>query len=772
MPGPVYTSGRSALTSSPISVSGGLIQGPPSSKPYTVTFPSKIYKGQLAPAIPPTFPAAADLASGTGTRAFSAVSTQAGDYILVESSTDNNSVTFSDLSASIPGLTIISLSDSGTSGASDKSRAFQWVFFDATGASRTATMTPADVSLQYRARVTVIRGSGGIGAKNVAQNAQVAAINRQGNNSAVFMTVGDWTSADLSAATWTPGGSTTSTESIPGTASYAFGRWNDSGTATLVSTNHGMNTPVITGGGVAVIEFLGLVQTIIPVSNGAAAFTSDASMVVAGTVTELGSSAFTDDTSLVVAGSVTVQGSTGLSSDTSMIVAGTVTKFGANALNADTSLSVIGTRGVSAVSAFTIQVTQTSAAIITRLGASAFTIQANQSTAGSVIVLAGSAFTIQVTESAGAVLTRFGASALTVQAIETAAAIVTRFGIASLTDDVSLSASAYRGQFVSPALTVQVGLSATGTVTSLSGANADLTIQATMTVAAVISTTGTTALTIQGNQSVTGIVTVLAGSSFTEAAVLTSNSLVTKLANSAFTVQSVLSALGFGLVPSGSIAFNSQSTLTATGSIGALPAGAALTSQSVLTVTAFATETPVIGLTANTNLAANGFASTTGNSALSIQTTLIAAGTIGALPAGANFSALSSITVTGKATQVPIIRLSADSSISVTGRITQFGILTFNANAVINATGVVARLGAATFTIQSGLLASGYIALIYFGSAAFSAMSDLDVDGHAEPPWTLTLIELSSVNVVSYSGGSAKTNTKEANSSVYSIEGG
>jgi len=201
-------------------------------------------------ATPPTFPASADLAEGSGTRAFGAVTTQAGDYLVVEGIGDDGG-TFTALTPTCVGLTFTNRTDVGQSG---KVRVQQWTAPDATGASRTVTITPTGGGATWSARVTVVRGSEGPSGTGTALAAQTASVTRTGDNSAMVMTVGDWATGAVGSPAWTPGGATTASQQ-GANATYIYGRWDDSGAAGTAS--HGISSPTYTTPSAAALEMLG-----------------------------------------------------------------------------------------------------------------------------------------------------------------------------------------------------------------------------------------------------------------------------------------------------------------------------------------------------------------------------------------------------------------------------------------------------------------------------------------------------------------------------------
>lgn len=206
---------------------------------------------------PPTFPATQTLTENAGTRSFGAVTTTAGDWLVVEIIVEINNAGQS-FPPTCTGLTFTNQNDNGTAGGD--CRILQYTAPDASGASRTVTITPAGggATLNYRAVLTVVRGSTGPGTgKGTSITAQSVTVTRQGDHSAMFMTVGDFnTINNVAGATWLPGGA--STLAADGTsADYMFGRWDDSGTAGTAA--HGVNFASVTLStpSAAVLEMLG-----------------------------------------------------------------------------------------------------------------------------------------------------------------------------------------------------------------------------------------------------------------------------------------------------------------------------------------------------------------------------------------------------------------------------------------------------------------------------------------------------------------------------------
>jgi hypothetical protein len=202
---------------------------------------------------PPTAVTTADLVAGTGTRAFGAVTTQAGDFVVVGIQVENAQTaafTPSGTGTTWPGA---ANADSGQVGLS-RGRALIWVGSDTAGGSRTITIT-ASAGINYRARLTVVRGSTGVGGTGASSTLQNVSVARTGDDSMILMGVTDWSAGAVGSPVWTPGGSTTASEQQAGVATYIFGRWDDSGPAGTAS--HGITTPTYTTPTVAALEMLG-----------------------------------------------------------------------------------------------------------------------------------------------------------------------------------------------------------------------------------------------------------------------------------------------------------------------------------------------------------------------------------------------------------------------------------------------------------------------------------------------------------------------------------
>jgi hypothetical protein len=203
------------------------------------------------PRVAPTFPSAEDLAEGTGTRSFAAVTTQADDYIVVEIIYESGSGTPSAPTAT--GLSFdLENSVEGVSPGNDV-EITQYVALDAAGGSRTV-QCQANGALAYRARLTVVRGSEGPANVAASSTGQTVSASTSKDASALFMAVGDWTAGSVGSPVWTPGGTTVaSQQGTQGT--YIFGRYDDAGSATTATT--GISSPSYTTPSIAVLEMLG-----------------------------------------------------------------------------------------------------------------------------------------------------------------------------------------------------------------------------------------------------------------------------------------------------------------------------------------------------------------------------------------------------------------------------------------------------------------------------------------------------------------------------------
>jgi len=202
----------------------------------------------------PTFPDAKDLVEGTGTRAFAAVTTTAADWLVVEIMTEQNTggETFP---PSGGGLTYTLQNDAGVGGGD--CRHLHYTAPDVAGGSRTVTITPNSGTRLYRARLTVVRGSDGPGTgKGTSVSAQTVNVTRQRNNSALFMTVGDFAAGAIGTPVWIPEGLTVASQQGSG-ATYLFGRLDDADTADAALS--GISTPSYATPSVAVLEMLTLV---------------------------------------------------------------------------------------------------------------------------------------------------------------------------------------------------------------------------------------------------------------------------------------------------------------------------------------------------------------------------------------------------------------------------------------------------------------------------------------------------------------------------------
>lgn len=201
-------------------------------------------------ASPPTYPTTDPLIEGTGTRAHNAVTTQAGDYIVIEVTAESGNMT--NMTPSDGTLTWTKQNDVGS--ATD-CRVQQWTSSqDTTGGNRTVTITPSSGTLNYRSELTIVRGSNGPSGKATNLTGQTVSATRNGDNSGMFEAVGDFSAGAVGSPAWTPGGSTIASQQGVG-ATYIFGRWDDSGAAGTAS--HGITSPSYTTPSIAVLEMLG-----------------------------------------------------------------------------------------------------------------------------------------------------------------------------------------------------------------------------------------------------------------------------------------------------------------------------------------------------------------------------------------------------------------------------------------------------------------------------------------------------------------------------------
>lgn len=287
----------------------------------------------------PTSITSADLAEGTGNRSFAAVSTQAGDFVVVGIQVENGQTatyTPSGTGVSFPGS---AQADSGTPGGSN-GRAMIWAGTDSSGGSRTIQITVGGSAASYRARVTVARDGTAVGATGANSATQTVTLGRQGDDSMMFYGVTDWSTGAVGTPVWTPGGSTTASQQ--GTnGTYIFGRWDDSGTA--ASEAHGISSPSFTTPAVAVLELLGT--------------------FVSGTTTVDGTAA----------GSIVVDGT----------AAGVPTVVGAAAGSVVVAGTAQGVPTVFGVSAGTVDVAGTAAGVKTVLGAAAGSLVVDGQASGS-----------------------------------------------------------------------------------------------------------------------------------------------------------------------------------------------------------------------------------------------------------------------------------------------------------------------------------------------------------------------------------------------------
>jgi hypothetical protein len=205
----------------------------------------------------PTFPTIQELAEGSGTRAFTGIATAANDWFVVECIGEDGGL-ITALTPTCPTLTFLNQNNVG---ASNKTRIQQWTAQDTAGSgSRVVTITPNTGTNFWYAHITLVRGSAGVGTgKGTAGAAQVVSIARQGDNSAMFMSVGDWSAGAVGAPTWLPPEGITVASQQGTHATYVFGRLGDSDTP--ATELHGVSlvapSPTYVTPSVAVLEMLG-----------------------------------------------------------------------------------------------------------------------------------------------------------------------------------------------------------------------------------------------------------------------------------------------------------------------------------------------------------------------------------------------------------------------------------------------------------------------------------------------------------------------------------
>jgi hypothetical protein len=708
------------------------------------------------PTVAPTIVSATDLADGIGARSFTAITTQANDYIVVEAATDHNQEYWSDVVPTATGLTFTTVNDTGVLNPNARSRVYQWSALDTTGGSRTITLTPNAADLHVRARATVVRGSQGPGAAANDQNSQTVSLARH-RNSAMFMTVGDYNATDVSAVTWTPGGTTTVSETVAGFVSYAFALWSNSG-APGVPAAHGINTPAVGNPSAAVMEMTG---TYLSPVNGTAAFTVQATMAVAASITVNSAAAFTSNVNLSATGTRVQFGTAGFTIQAGLSGAGIVSKLG--------------------TAAFTIQAGLTASAGLTRLGIAALTVQAGLNATAVDTVFGTSGQSAQSTLTSTGSNTVLPISAMSIQSGLSVIGIVSKLGAATFSANTDLAISTSGAWFGTSALTADTQLNASAILTRL--AVAPLTIQATQSVTAIAIKLPTAPLTIQATLAASATLARLATAPLTIQAVQTTTSIVTVFGAPSMSIVSTLNAVGTVTGDNPQAAFSIQSNLSAFGTITRFGTSS-LSSTTTLNGTAFAATFANGSLSQQSALGATALDSVpSGSIAFNSQSTLTASGSIGALPVSASLSVQSGLNVSGLVTKLGSVAFTIQANLTGAGKATTFAVAALTNTVTMNPIGVVGKLGTAGFTVQATLTASGYIATIYFGSAAFSVQSDLEVDAHATPPWVFTLIEFSSTSIIDpksgdgtivsgYDVAQSKVDSKESMSYVSTIEGG
>lgn len=540
-------------------------------------------------ATPPTYPDAKDLVEGTGTRSFAAVTTQAGDYLLVETVFESGSGT--PAAPTCAGL-VFSVENTvqGVS-VGDDVEITHYVAPDATGASRTV-QCQANGALAYRARLTVVRGSGGPGTgKGTSSTAQTVLVTREGDNSGIFMSVGDWSAGALGSPAWTPGGSTTASQQ--GTqATYIFGRWDDSGAAGTAS--HGISSPSYGTPSIAVLELLGVTGGAAPeLSSPIPALPASLLLLVAA----LNQNQWTPGTPEEAGVTQSIDGSA--TSDTSATATLTATEALVAAASSTTSAAGAVTLTGALVGAATS--TTSAAADLVRVTpiAGAATSSTSASAALTVVIVHLAAGNATSTTSAVAVLgivgpvagastsTSSAAAALTMTGALAGAATSTTTAAASLTRLTPVAGAASSTTSAAAALVLVVLHPIDGAATSTTSAAAALAVRGAVTGGASSTIMADAVLTLR-------LALVGAGTSTT-----TASAALTRVGAIAGTASSVTTAAGALTVETGILHAADGAALTVTTAAAALYLPPILRPDAGLTVRPFVigTDRPASGLT-------------------------------------------------------------------------------------------------------------------------------------------------------------------------------
>lgn len=543
MPGPIYTAGRTPLTSN-ISSASGLIQSPP-----LLGFPKKqseqIIKSKNSIKTPPTIVTTADLAEGLDTRLFDPVTTQAGDWIVFEVvGEDGNLAT---VTPSVSGVNFAMYTNGGTAGS--KVRVQQWAGIDLAGGSRTITATPSDISRNYVARVTVIRGSDGPSGKIASATGQTISFARQNPNSAVFMIIGDWTAGAVGSPVWTPGGSTVVSQQ-GSAATYIFGRWDDSGSV-VAAVSHGISSPSYTTPSIAVLEMQGSTVAAAPVITGSATLTSDSTLTVSGSNYVLADSSLISNSNQTTAAILGVLGASSLSAQSVQAASSVVTSFGQSLFTIASDLIASGTIAKIGSANLTIESNLVAIAVTAGNVSAALSGQSVLTVSGSVSVLTSSDLTIQSGLNASSLVTKLASSSLSGQSNLAVAAIDTVLsGVIPFNSQSSLTASGTVGALpVIITLSAESGLTAIGSKITL--ASAVLAADTTVTASSIVSQLSAAALSATATLTVSGTIGKFALAALSGQSTLTVSGFIPVIyfGTATFIIQSVLQADGIAAPP-------------------------------------------------------------------------------------------------------------------------------------------------------------------------------------------------------------------------------
>jgi len=386
---------------------------------------------------PPTFPLSDDLAEGTGTRAHGSLTTTAGDWLVVEIIAENGVTPGSTITPTCPGLTFTAQNDISGAILTDDVRIRQFSAPDAAGGARIVTLTPGGGALNYRSRLTAVRGSEGPGTgKGTSATGQTVSVARQRDHSAAFMAVGDWSTGAVGAPAWTPDGATVaSQQGIAGT--YIFGRWDDTGT--LATASHGITSPSYTTPSVAVLEFLGA-------TVGAKA--ADSTLAVTATLTTAADRTAVAGASITGTATLTTAADRAAMAAATLAVTITLTTALTKAISASATLAgtatLTGAADRTAVASATLAATATLTTVLAESGITAATLAGTATlTAGAAIGAAPTSIdanlSVTATLTAAGARTASASAALGITATLTASATQARAGAATLAVVASLT---------------------------------------------------------------------------------------------------------------------------------------------------------------------------------------------------------------------------------------------------------------------------------------------------------------------------------------------